>query len=97
VQENTEPQIVAIGASAGGAKALQEFFEALLDKVGAAFVVIMHLDPASQSEMAAMLATNGHAGRAGRRRRQAFGGPCLCHRAKSGAADRGPPYFREPV
>ena len=57
MQENTEPQIVGIGASAGGVRALQEFFEALPDKVGAAFVVIMHLDPASQSEMAAILAT----------------------------------------
>src|SRR3978361_1435641 len=50
-------QIVGIGASAGGVKALQDFFEALPDQVGAAFVVIMHLDPDARSEMVAILAT----------------------------------------
>ena len=50
-------QVVGIGASAGGVQALQDFFEALPDRVGAAFVVIMHLDPDARSEMVAILAT----------------------------------------
>ena len=54
--DEEEPQIVGIGASAGGVKALQEFFTALPDKVGAAFVVIMHLNPEARSEMVAILA-----------------------------------------
>ncbi|WP_158742461.1 chemotaxis protein CheB [Acidisphaera sp. L21] len=49
-------QVVGIGASAGGVQALQAFFEALPDRVGAAFVVIMHLDPHARSEMVAILA-----------------------------------------
>lgn len=57
MQNDSEPQIVGIGTSAGGVKALQEFFDALPDKIGAAFVVIMHLDPEARSEMAAILAT----------------------------------------
>ena len=36
-QPSTRPPIVGIGASAGGIKALQVFFEALPDRVGAAF------------------------------------------------------------
>jgi two-component system, chemotaxis family, CheB/CheR fusion protein len=55
MHEETDPQIVGIGTSAGGVKALQDFFEALPDKAGAAFVVIMHLDPAARSEMATIL------------------------------------------
>jgi two-component system CheB/CheR fusion protein len=50
-------QVVGIGASAGGVKALQDFFEFLPDRIGAAFVVIMHLDPDARSEMVAILAT----------------------------------------
>src|ERR1700710_2516020 len=53
-------QVVGIGASAGGVKALQDFFEALPDRIGAAFVVIMHLDPSARSEMVAILATRTH-------------------------------------
>jgi two-component system CheB/CheR fusion protein len=56
MHEGTDPQIVGIGASAGGVRALQQFFEALPDQTGAAFVVIMHLDPVARSEMAAILA-----------------------------------------
>lgn len=48
--------IVGIGASAGGVQALQAFFEALPDEPGAAFVVIVHLDPQSQSELPSILA-----------------------------------------
>jgi two-component system CheB/CheR fusion protein len=45
------PLMVAIGASAGGIKALQEFFGALLEDTGAAFVVVVHLDPQHRSEL----------------------------------------------
>jgi two-component system CheB/CheR fusion protein len=51
------PPIVGIGASAGGVKALQAFFEALPNDTGAAFVVIVHLDPEARSELARILAT----------------------------------------
>ncbi len=47
---------VGIGTSAGGVRALQEFFENLPDDVNAAFVVIVHLDPAHQSELPSILA-----------------------------------------
>jgi two-component system CheB/CheR fusion protein len=49
--------VVGIGASAGGIKALQSFFDALA--AGArkmAYVVVVHLDPARQSDLAAILA-----------------------------------------
>ena len=47
---------VGIGSSAGGVHALQQFFESLPDQVDAAFVVVVHLDPAHQSELPAILA-----------------------------------------
>src|ERR1041385_5532770 len=49
--------IVGVGASAGGVQALQSFFEELPADLGAAFVVIVHLDPAVRSELAEILAT----------------------------------------
>jgi two-component system CheB/CheR fusion protein len=49
------PVIVGIGASAGGIQALQAFFEEIPATTGAAFVVVMHLDPESQSELASIL------------------------------------------
>jgi two-component system, chemotaxis family, CheB/CheR fusion protein len=49
--------IVGIGASAGGVKALQGFFEALPPVTGAAYVVIVHLDPDSRSELAGILSS----------------------------------------
>src|SRR5262249_58199387 len=49
------PWIVGIGASAGGIRALQSFFDAIPDDTGAAFVVIVHLDPESRSELSAIL------------------------------------------
>jgi chemotaxis response regulator CheB len=52
-----EPVIVAIGASAGGIPALQATFSALPDKTGAAFIIIVHLDPERRSELPAILAT----------------------------------------
>src|SRR5215470_11445956 len=52
----TEPTIVTIGASAGGITALQRFFEALPEQTGAAFVVVVHLDPDHRSELPQILA-----------------------------------------
>jgi two-component system CheB/CheR fusion protein len=51
----SKPIVVGIGASAGGVSALQSFFQALPDEPGAAFVVIIHLDPERPSDMAAIL------------------------------------------
>ena len=42
--------VVGIGASAGGVRALQHLFAALPEKTGAAFVVVVHLDPDMRSE-----------------------------------------------
>ena len=47
--------VVGIGASAGGLKALQLFFEAVPADSGMAYVVIMHLDPERESRIAAIL------------------------------------------
>jgi len=47
---------VGIGTSAGGVHALQMFFESLPEDVDAAFVVVVHLDPGRQSELANILA-----------------------------------------
>jgi two-component system, chemotaxis family, CheB/CheR fusion protein len=51
----TKPTIVTIGASAGGVTALQRFFEALPDQTGAAFVVVVHLDPNHRSGLPQIL------------------------------------------
>src|SRR5262245_1936449 len=53
---STTPVVVGIGASAGGVRALQQLFDALPDKTGAAFVVVVHLDPDTRSEMQKILA-----------------------------------------
>ena len=47
--------LVAIGASAGGLKALQAFFDRVPADSGMAFVVIMHLDPDRDSRIAEIL------------------------------------------
>ncbi len=47
--------IVAIGASAGGIKALQQFFEAMPENPGIAFVVVLHLSPSHESHLAEIL------------------------------------------
>jgi len=54
---NDKPVIVAIGASAGGVQALQSFFGTIPDRTGAAFVVVVHLEPQHRSELAAILAS----------------------------------------
>jgi two-component system, chemotaxis family, CheB/CheR fusion protein len=49
--------VVGIGTSAGGVKALQSFFEALAPEARKmAYVVVVHLDPDHQSELASILA-----------------------------------------
>src|ERR1041384_1504659 len=55
VDPRSHPVIVCIGASAGGAQALQVLFEAVPDDSGAAFVVVVHLDPDRRSELQSVL------------------------------------------
>src|SRR5262249_46110389 len=50
------PVIVAIGASAGGIPALQSFFSGIPQNTGAAFIVVLHLDPEHRSELSAVVA-----------------------------------------
>jgi two-component system, chemotaxis family, CheB/CheR fusion protein len=57
MRPDTDPPIVGIGASAGGVKALQSFFEALPDEPNAAFVVVVHLDPEFRSQLSSILST----------------------------------------
>ena len=47
--------VVAIGASAGGLDALREFFAALEDGAGMAFVVVEHTDPAAKGLLPSIL------------------------------------------
>ncbi|MGC2078374.1 MAG: chemotaxis protein CheB, partial [Xanthobacteraceae bacterium] len=49
------PVIVAIGASAGGIPALQKFFSEIPQNTGAAFIVVLHLDPQHRSELSAIM------------------------------------------
>ncbi|HUF00403.1 MAG TPA: chemotaxis protein CheB [Anaerolineales bacterium] len=53
--KNDEVTVVGIGASAGGLKALEAFFEALPSDTGMAYVVITHLHPEHESHMAELL------------------------------------------
>lgn len=48
--------VAGIGASAGGIEALREFFDALPNDLGIAYVVIVHLAPDHRSELATILA-----------------------------------------
>ncbi|AMN42287.1 Chemotaxis protein methyltransferase CheR [Rhodoplanes sp. Z2-YC6860] len=52
-----EPVVVAIGASAGGLRPLQAFFETMPADTGATFVVVVHLDPERRSELAGILSS----------------------------------------
>ena len=47
--------VVGIGASAGGIEALREFFDAVPVDLGLAYVVIVHLSPDHNSELAAII------------------------------------------
>jgi len=58
VAPGTSLPIIGIGASAGGITALQALFDSLPARMGAAFVVIVHLDPYSHSELAAILSAH---------------------------------------
>ncbi|MCW9705720.1 chemotaxis protein CheB [Fodinibius salsisoli] len=50
--------VVGIGASAGGLKALQKFFDHLPDDSGMAFVIIVHLAPQKSSAMGKLLSSH---------------------------------------
>jgi two-component system CheB/CheR fusion protein len=52
----SQATIVAIGASAGGVGALQDFFDAVPSRTGAVYVVVVHLDPRHRSELPQILA-----------------------------------------
>lgn len=53
---NTSPCIAGIGASAGGYKAIRNFFQSMPADSGVAFVVIQHLDPSHVSMSAELFA-----------------------------------------
>ncbi|MFW6312615.1 MAG: chemotaxis protein CheB [Spirochaetota bacterium] len=47
--------VVGIGASAGGLEALTSFFGAVAPDSGMAYVIVMHLDPEHESNIASLL------------------------------------------
>ena len=51
MQDNKPLHIVGIGASAGGLKALEQFFDSMPADSGMAFVVVQHLSPDFKSKM----------------------------------------------
>ncbi len=53
---STGPAIVGIGASAGGIDALSRFLSGMPADSGLAFIVVLHLDPTRESELAPILA-----------------------------------------
>lgn len=52
---NEPAAVVGLGASAGGVRALQQFFEDMSPESGLAFVVVMHLSPDFESQLASVL------------------------------------------
>jgi two-component system, chemotaxis family, protein-glutamate methylesterase/glutaminase len=54
------PSIVAVAASAGGVTALRTLIDALPRELPAAVVVVQHLDPNSQSQLAHILQRRAH-------------------------------------
>ncbi len=63
VVDSAEPQgaaipVVGIGASAGGIEALSCLFDVMPADSGCAFVVVLHLDPNRESELAHVLGTH---------------------------------------
>lgn len=50
--------VIGIGASAGGIEALSRFFDVMPADSGCAFVVVLHLDPTRESELAHILSAN---------------------------------------
>ncbi len=57
---STADFVVGIGASAGGLRALKEFFEQMPSDSGAAFVVVQHLSPDHESLMNELLQRHTH-------------------------------------
>lgn len=49
--------IVALGASAGGIQALKEFFRSVNEDSGLCYIVILHLSPDHDSQLAEILQT----------------------------------------
>ena len=47
--------VVGLGASAGGIRAIKEFFEGVPQPSGIAYVVILHLSPEHESRLAEVL------------------------------------------
>jgi two-component system CheB/CheR fusion protein len=55
-RDPTEPAaVVGLGASAGGIAVLQQFFDGMDPESGLAFVVVMHLSPEHESNLAAII------------------------------------------
>ena len=52
---STTLTVAGIGASAGGIEALREFFDAVPADLGLVYVVVVHLAPNHESELAAIL------------------------------------------
>jgi two-component system, chemotaxis family, CheB/CheR fusion protein len=50
-EEGFYPPLVLIGASAGGIRPIEQFFSGVHDHTGAAFIVVIHLDPERRSEL----------------------------------------------
>ena len=50
--------VVGMGASAGGIEAFSRFFDAMPADSGAAFVLVLHLDPTRESQMAHVLSAH---------------------------------------
>ena len=65
------PYVVGIGASAGGLKPLQEFFGAMPQDSGLAFVIVQHLSPEFKSLMGELLSRAHQDGMSPRRARHA--------------------------
>ena len=53
--KNTPKGVVGLGASAGGIAVLRQFFEQMPADSGLAFVVVMHLSPEHESNLAAVI------------------------------------------
>ena len=72
--------IVGIGASAGGLEAFTQLLAALPVDTGMAFVLVQHLDPAHESQLAEILSPCDHS--AGKDHKRRHGGRtqrCLCY------------------
>jgi len=56
MSDGTEaPLVLGLGGSAGAVEALQHFFDAVPAEPGLAFVVVMHMDPEQESQLAEIL------------------------------------------